>query len=396
MLRRYDGVALGGHPVIPLAVPNLVGREAEYLQECVGSTFVSSIGPFVERFEQAVAHEAGTVGAVAVASGTAGLHLALRAIGVDEGDLVALPAFTFVASANAISYCGAAPWLFDISEDSWTLDPDQLAETLKDRLAPGPDGPVERSSGRRLAAVMPVHTLGHPADMDPIVDAAAAYDVPVVADAAAALGARYRGRSVGAVGAAVSVFSFNGNKTITAGGGGAVASDDGAVLDRARHLSTTARRGPAYDHDEVGFNYRLTNVQAAVGCAQMEQLERFISAKRFIAAFYRQAFCSLPAVQDFPLAEWADSACWFSGLVLQDMTPGEVHEARARLRSLGVDARPFWKPMHLQRPYAAVMREPQPVTERIWEHVLPLPCSTGITPAELEHVASAVHQALQS
>lgn len=380
--------------MIPLAVPNLAGREGEYLQECITSTFVSSVGPFVDRFEDDVASAAGTDGAIAVSSGTAGLHVALRAAGVGIGDLVALPSFTFIASANAISYCGATPWLFDVVPTSWTLDPEQFGATLKQRLTPAVGGPVDRATGRRLAAVLPVHTLGHPADLDPITETADMFDVPVIADAAAALGSTYRGRPIGRAGAVMSVFSFNGNKTVTAGGGGAVASEDTDLIERMRHLSTTARLGPGYDHDTIGFNYRMTNVQAAVGCAQLEQLDTFIAAKHRIRETYREHLSELPGVQAFPVDPWVESACWFSGLVFDRGAGDRIDEVRQKLRALGVDARPFWTPMHRQAPYASAPAEPQPVTDDVWQRILPLPCSTGITDSELERVIDAVRQSI--
>ena len=381
--------------MIPLAVPNLSGREAAYLQECITSTFVSSVGPFVDRFEEQVAAAAGTTSCVAVSAGTTGLHLALHTVGVRAGDLVVLPSLTFIASANAIAHCGASPWLFDVAASSATLDPEQLTTTLHSRLVRHSDGAVDRITGRRVAAILPVHTLGHPADMDAIVEVAREYRIPVVADAAAALGATYRGRPIGRTGADVSVFSFNGNKTITAGGGGALVSEDKTLLARARHLSTTARIGRDYDHDEVGFNYRMTNLQAAVGAAQMEQLETFVAAKRRIQRFYDDRLCHHPAVSALPQAAWADSACWFAGLLLEGLAPEDVHEVRTVLRDEGIDARPFWKPMHLQRPFADAPCEPTPVTDRSWSRVLTLPCSTGITDNELDQVADATDRALK-
>jgi perosamine synthetase len=378
--------------VIPLAVPNLAGREAEYLQECVTSTFVSSVGPFVDRLEDQVGDAAGTARAVAVSTGTAGLHVALRAVGVRPGDLVALPALTFIASANAISYCGADPWLFDVDPAVLTLDPTQLGAVFDRDLEDGPDGPVHRPSGRRVGAVMPVHTLGHPADVDPIAEAAARRGVPVVADAAAALGATYRGAPIGRAGAVLSVFSFNGNKTVTAGGGGAIVGSDDSLLAHVRHLSTTARVSADYEHDEVGFNYRMTNVQAAVGSAQMEQLDGFVATKRRVQATYAELLGDLPGVRPLAEASWARSACWFAGLLLPGMTACEVADVRRRLRTDGIDARPFWKPMHLQAPYAAAPREDLAVTERTWSHVLTLPCSTGITDDEIDQVVNAVRR----
>ena len=227
--------------MIPLAVPNLGGNEARYLQECVETNFVSSVGPFVDRFEAMVAEASGASHAVATSSGTTGLHAALTALGVGRDDLVVLPSFTFIASANAISHCGATPWLLDVCGDSWTLDVAQLARVLETQAERRDGDLVHRESGRRVAALMPVYTLGLPAEMEPLVRVAMRHGLPVVADAAAALGARYRGRAVGALGADLSVFSFNGNKTVTAGGGGVVVGEDEALCARVRHLTTTAR-----------------------------------------------------------------------------------------------------------------------------------------------------------
>jgi perosamine synthetase len=378
--------------MIPLAIPDVSGNEAAYLQECIDSTFVSSVGPFVGRFETMVVKASDAAGAVAVSAGTTGLHLALHTLGVRPGDLVAMPSLTFIASANAIAHCGAMPWLFDVDPNSWTIDVEQLAAVFRRELKPGPDGPVHRPSQMQLAAIMPVHTLGHPADMDPIVALGEEFGVPVVADAAAALGARYRQRPIGATGAAATVFSFNGNKTVTAGGGGAIVSDDEGFLQHARHLSTTARIGVEYDHDEVGFNYRMTNLQAAVGCAQMERLDRFVQRKRHCQAVYRDAVHDLDGVEAFPEAPWAVSACWFSGVLSRRGDRGEAADLRAALRADGIDARPFWKPMHLQRPYASAPVEAQSVTDELWSRIVTLPCSTSITDAELDQVVSAVRR----
>jgi perosamine synthetase len=373
--------------MIPLAVPNLSGNEARYLQECIETTYVSSVGPFVTRFEEMTAGAAGARFAVATSSGTTGLHAALTAIGVRRDDLVILQSLTFIASANAIAHCGAAPWLIDVTRASWTLDPDALAEVLSLETERRGDATVHRASGRRVAAVMPVYTLGMPADMDRIIEVARRHGLAVVADAAAALGATYRGRRVGDLGADLTVFSFNGNKTVTAGGGGAVSGTDEALCKLVRHLTTTARCGAEYDHDMVGFNYRMTNLQAAVGCAQIEQLERFVAAKRRIARCYNEALQGLPGVGLFPALAWAESACWFSGVTLTRPT---VAEMIPRLRARGVDARPFWKPIHLQRPYEEVPRGALPVADAVWHTLLTLPCSTNLTDDEQHAVIAAV------
>jgi len=361
--------------LIPLAVPNLSGNEARYLAECVETTFVSSVGPFVDRFEADVARASGASQGVAVSSGTTGLHVALVALGVGHGDLVILPSLTFIASANAIAHCGAMPWLFDVREDSWTLDCEALSRGLESETECKKDGVFHRASGRRVAAIMPVHTLGLPADMDPIVEIARRFGVPVVADAAAALGARYRERAVGAIGADLSVFSFNGNKTVTAGGGGAVVGEDAALCARVKHLSTTARAGADYEHDAVGFNYRMTNLQAAVGCAQLERLDDFVAAKRRIAQNYEDALASLSGVSSFPAPPWAESACWFSGIVLRSKPAMAAVKA---MREFGIGCRPFWKPIHLQHPYADAPIYELQVCDRIHDRILTLPCSTHL------------------
>lgn len=377
--------------MIPLSVPNLAGREAEYLQQCVDSTFVSTVGPFVSRFEEMVAAAASAPHAVATSAGTTGLHAALTAVGVGRDDLVVLPALTFIASANAIAHCGALPWLMDVDPASWALDPALLGRCLETETRRDGDGALRHAaSGRRIAAIMPVYTLGTPADMAPIAALAREYGLPTVADAAAALGATYRGQPLGALGADLTVFSFNGNKTITAGGGGAVIGQDEALCRTVRHLTTTARVGSDYDHDRVGFNYRMTNLQAAVGCAQMENLDTFVASKRAIRRHYDAAFADLPGLHPFPSPDWAESACWFSGVVLDRAE--DAAALRAALRQDGIDARPFWKPMHLQAPYREAPRTAQPATDGLWERVVTLPCSTGISERELDQVVSAVRR----
>jgi dTDP-4-amino-4,6-dideoxygalactose transaminase len=376
--------------MIPLAIPNLAGNEGKYLQECVTTNFVSTVGPFVTRFEHDVASASGAKHAVATSSGTTGLHAALVALGVKRDDLVVIPSFTFIATANAVSHAGATPWLFDITSDSWTLDSKQLAAELAISTSRDNQGNlIHRVSGRRVGAIIAVYTFGTPADMDALRVVADEYSLPLVADAAAALGALYKKRPIADLGADLTVFSFNGNKTVTAGGGGVVAGNDETLVARVRHLTTTARVGSNYDHDVVGFNYRMTNLQAAVGCAQMELLDSFVAAKRRIRHLYNDAFDSF--AQPFPEPSWGESACWFSGFVTDAATATRV---RAELQSAGVDARPTWKPMHLQAPYVDSPRAALDVSDSVWDSIVTLPCSTGITDEELANVVSAVKAAL--
>ncbi len=376
--------------MIPLCIPNISGNEAAYLKECVDTNFVSTVGPFVSRFEQMVAEAAGTSSAVATSAGTTGLHAALLAVGVGRDDLVFCPALTFIASTNAISHCGATPWLLDVDRESWTLDPAVLAAAINDEAERRGEDLYHIASGRRVAAILPVFTLGTPADMDAILDIARRAALPVVVDAAAALGATYKGRPSGALGADLTMYSFNGNKTVTAGGGGCVVGD-AKLVATVRHLTTTARVGADYDHDVVGFNYRMTNLQAAVGCAQMEMLKTFLEAKRRIADGYHHGLGNLSGIGFFPDPEWAESGYWFSGFIFKTTDgAGDSRALRAFLRENGIDARPFWKPMHLQAPYANAPRSLLPVSEDLWERIVTLPCSTQLTSDEQSKVIAAV------
>lgn len=364
---------------LALAVPDLSGNEAAYLAECVRSTYVSSVGPYVGRFERDLAAHADAAGAVTTCSGTTALHLMLHVAGVRAGDLVVLPSLTFVASANAIAHCGASPWLFDVEPGTWTLDAAQVAAAFARQTTAAPGGPIHRTSGRRVAAILAVHTLGAPSDMDALAATAREYGAPLLADGAAALGASYKGRKLARMGAAMTAISFNGNKTVTCGGGGAIVSADADLLARARHLGATARVGADYDHDEVGYNYRMTNVEAAIGCAQLERLDAFLISKRATRARYDAAFAGRLDTDGFPACPWGESACWFSGALLSPRAAVRATAIRARLRADGIDARPFWKPMHFQKPYAAAPREPTPIADALWTRILTLPSSVGLT-----------------
>lgn len=375
--------------MIPLAEPNLSGNEARYLQECVATNFVSSVGPFVDRFETLVAQAAGTPGAVATASGTTALHVALAVLGIERDDLVIMPSFTFIATANAASYVGASPYFVDIDSESWTLDPDALNDAIRNDFDGRAGELRHRQSRRRLRAILVVHTLGHSADMDRLDAIAKNYNLPLVVDAACALGATYKGRIASGLGT-VAALSFNGNKTVTCGGGGALVSGDTALLATARHLATTARTSPNYDHDRVGFNYRMTNLEAAVGVAQMERLADFVGAKRRIAARYDEAFRDNAWLKPFPHASWGESACWYAGTVLAEDAPVDLDAIVAHLHTRRIGARRFWKPVHLQRPYADCLRASLAVSEGIWGRILTLPCSTNLSAADQQAVIDSV------
>lgn len=380
--------------MIPLAVPNLTGNERAYLNRCIDTTFVSSVGEYVNRIEEMAAEKSGSRYAVATSSGTTGLHLALTGCGVRRDEIVMIPTFTFIATANAVSHCGAIPWLMDVSGDAWTLDPEQLKTELEKNTVWKDGRLIHKESKKRVAAIMPVYTLGNIPDMDKINSVAKEYGLPVVADAAAALGAEYAGKALSEI-ADLTVFSFNGNKTVTSGGGGMIVGNDEVLLKKLKHLSTTARVTAEYDHDMVGYNYRMTNIQAAVGCAQLERLEEFVEKKREIRAFYNQEFSGIENISLFPDTDYGKSACWFSGIVLEQGGLEIIRNLCGELREKGIEARSFWKPVHLQKPYEKALKaDSLAVSSGLWDRILTLPCSTNISMEELEYVAKTVKEIL--
>jgi len=376
--------------MIPLAVPNLNGNEREYLNQCIDTTFVSSVGEFVGRMEEMSAELSGCRYGAATSSGTTGLHLALMGVGVERDDLVIIPTYTFIATANAVAHCGALPWLFDMNQDDWCIDVNLIEKALDSECKMESGKVIHIKSGRRVAAIMPVYVLGNIPDMEKINVVAQKYKLPVVADAACAIGAEYNGNRTGDL-ASLSVFSFNGNKTVTAGGGGVVVGNDEMLMKKIKHISTTARATAEYDFDMVGYNYRMTNIQAAVGVAQLEQLHSFLKRKKYIRQYYKNALEDIKGISFFPATE--GSSCWFSGMVLPvGMGIRDVRNIIGKLKEKGIEARSFWKPVHLQSPYVSAPHTATENADRLWDRIITLPCSTGITDEELECVCKAVHE----
>ena len=372
--------------MIPLAIPNMCGNESKYLKQCIDTNFVSSVGKFVDRFENAMCESTNAKFAVATNSGTSALHLALTVLGVTSNDLVIIPSFTFIASANSVRHTGASPILIDIDPLSWTMDPEVLEDFLSTEAKLIDNKLIHIKSKKHIKAIMPVFTLGNPADMDPINVIAKKYKLHVIIDAAAGLGTTYKGRSLADI-SDMATISFNGNKIITSGGGGMIVGNSNYFLSKARHLSTTARSSINYDHDEVGFNYRLTNIQAAVGCAQIESLNKFLDTKRKIHLRYKEAFLNNEFFDTFPEAPWGKSSHWFSGVVLKKENKDfNVNYLVKKLEMNGIQSRPFWKPVHLQRPYSKCYRSSMNNCDSIWSRVLTLPCSTNLTEMEQEKV----------
>ena len=378
-------------PRIPLAEPLIGGNAGRYLAECLATNFVSSVGPFVDRFEREFAAAVGSRYAVACASGTAALHLAFLALGIGPGDEVFVPTLTFVASANPVRYVGATPVFVDSEEETLNLDPGIVIEELERRA---------RLGRRQPAAIEVVHLVGHPADLEPIMSAAGRFGIPVVEDASEALGASWTagglaGRHVGTVGR-LGCFSFNGNKLITTGGGGMVTTDDEALARRVRHLSTQARLpGRTYDHDETGFNYRLSNLAAALGVAQLEALPDLLAARRANATHYDAALKNESGVQRAARMPWAAPSYWLYTLRLEGRpAPDRRDRVLDRLAARGVEGRPIWTPLHRTRLYSQAPRLAGDAADGIFARAVSLPSSSSLTPARRDRVMDAMRAAM--
>lgn len=378
---------------IPLSIPHLNGNEGKYLRECLETNAVAAAGPFIQRFERLVADYVGAPHAVAVSSGTAAIHVALRALDVGPDDAVLVPDFTFAASVNPVIYCGALPILLDVDRRTCALDAGAVESFLRLECDRRPDGLRHRASGRRVRVVLPVHLYGHPADLDAIAALAKEHGLIVVEDAAECLGAKYKGRRVGSRGDLV-CFSFNGNKVITSGAGGMVVGAREDWLRRVRHLVTQARAHPTeYLHDEIGFNYRMPAMNAALGCAQMENLDAHLARKRQISEAYAAALRGIPGLSLLREESWAWSTYWLNTILLE---PGaaDVAKVAEALRGQGIEARRVWPPLHAQPPYRECPYAGAPNGEWLYARGLNLPSSVGLQDDQLDRVVSAIRRAV--
>ncbi|HEX7117787.1 MAG TPA: DegT/DnrJ/EryC1/StrS family aminotransferase [Longimicrobiales bacterium] len=366
---------------IYLSPPHLSGREQALVAEAFATNWIAPLGPHVDAFEREFRDAVGCGHAAALSSGTAALHLALRLVGVGEDDEVFVSTLTFAASVYPIRYLGARPVFIDSERASWNMDPALLAEALADRAA----------AGRLPAAVVVVHLYGQAADLDPILAACRAYDVPVVEDAAEALGARYKGRTPGTFGRA-GVFSFNGNKIITTSGGGMLVSDDEELVARARKLATQARDpAPHYEHSEIGYNYRLSNVLAAIGRGQLATLPDRVAARRRNFERYAEALGALPGVAFMPEAPWGTHTRWLTTLTIDPKLFGATREeVRLALEAENIEARPVWKPMHMQPVFRGYPCYGGGVAEALFEAGLCLPSGSNLSNDELDRVIDVV------
>ena len=364
---------------VGLHEPCFDGNEWVYLKNCLDSTYVSYVGQYVDKFEAMLAEFTGVKKAVAVVNGTAALHIALKLAGVEHGDEVLVPSLTFVATANAVTYCGAVPHFVDSEIKTLGLDPYKLMAYLKNIAKVNGNVCINKLTGRRIKAVIPMHTFGHPVDLDPLTDICKEYHIEMIEDAAESLGSYYKGRHAGHWGK-VSILSFNGNKTITTGGGGAIITNDESLGKLAKHLTSTAKipHRWEYRHDYIGYNYRLPNINAALGCAQMEQLSGFLTRKRDLAEKYKKALESIDGISFFTEPDFAKSNYWLNVLLLDESVSHHRDDLLEETNNLGIMTRPVWTPMHELTMFEDSPKMDLSVAESLEKRLINIPSSATL------------------
>ncbi|MDD6889779.1 MAG: aminotransferase class V-fold PLP-dependent enzyme [Bacteroidales bacterium] len=368
---------------IKLSLPHLAGNENKYVKDAIDSTWITPLGPYVNRFEKLLDEYLSVENVVAVSAGTAAIHLALAILGVGKGDEVICQSMTFAASANPIVYLGADPVYVDSEPDTWNMDPALLRTAINERI---------KTTKRKPKAIVVVHLYGMPAKMDEIMAIAHEYDIPVVEDAAEAIGSEYNGRKCGTIGR-FGILSFNGNKMITTSGGGAIICPDKESAQRALFLATQARENrPYYYHETIGYNYRLSNVSAAIGCAQMEELKWRVDRRRAIHGIYAEALHDNPvvAIHSNPGDEF-NSNYWLSTILLDDASPISADELRQKMAEHNIETRLLWRPMHMQPIYSNAPVYTNGVSERLFSRGLCLPSSTTLSDQQIHRVAQLIN-----
>ncbi len=381
LLDRIASCLPEGRTVGALHEPLFAGNEKAYLSECIDTTLVSSVGPFVDRFERELERITGASKAVAVVNGTAALHLGLMLAGVKPGDEVLVPAMTFVATANAVSHCGAIPHFVEVSPTTLGLDPASLRAYLTEIGKRSEKGFLNRRSGKFIRACVPMHTFGFPVNMEPLLSLCEELGIQVVEDAAEALGSYWHGKHAGTF-APIGVLSFNGNKIVTTGGGGALLFRDVKLGERAKHLSTTAKKPHpyAFEHDAIGYNYRMPNLNAALGVAQLERLEILLAAKRRLAQRYQQAFQGDSKAVFLSEPSGSQSNYWLCSLALRGVQDGARDAVLEAAVARKIPLRPPWKILYELPIYAQAQRMPCPVAEGLAASLIQLPSGPALAP----------------
>lgn len=359
--------------------PQFNGNEWKYIKECLDSTYVSSVGKFVDRFESDLATFSDVRYAVAMVNGTCALHIALHLAGVKPGDEVLIPALTFVATANAVSYCGATPHFIDSEESTLGVDPNGLREYLQGITEVRDGQCFNRNTGCVIRSLVPMHTFGHPVDIEGVLAVARDFGLSLVEDAAESLGSTYQERHTGTFGL-MGVLSFNGNKTITTGGGGAILTNDEELAKRAKHLTTTAKIPHRwnYVHDEIAYNYRMPNINAALGCAQLEQLDKNLKAKRELFERYRVAFENIPHVNIVNEPANCKSNYWLQTMIIDETVSDERDTLLAATNDVGLMTRPVWTLLHRLLPYQKCPKMKLTIAESLEKRLINLPSSSEL------------------
>lgn len=358
---------------VPLHEPTFNEREVDYVTDCIRTGWVSSVGKYVDRFEKDLADYTGVRRAVAVVNGTAALQIALKIAGVKEGDEVLIPSLTFIATANAVTYLHAVPHFVDVSENTLGLDPVKLEKYLNEIAVLQGNKLINKHTGNVIHAVVPMHTFGHLIDIEELLAVCEKYYLVLVEDAAESLGSTYKGKHAGSFGL-VSAVSFNGNKIITTGGGGAILTNNEELADYAKHITTTAKvpHPYEYDHDEIGYNYRMPNINAALGCAQLEKINDFLEQKRALTDNYVELFKDVKGITVFTENEKTNSNYWLQTLVI-DPTVHNRSELLTYLNETGIMSRPIWTPLHELKPYKNCPKSDLTTTMYLKERIFNIP-----------------------
>ena len=374
-------------PRVYLSSPHLGGAEIEFVNEAFATNWIAPLGPNVEGFEKDLASYTGAKHAAALSSGTAALHLALIILGVKAGDEVLCSSFTFSASANPIAYQGATPVFVDSELDTWNIHPEALEAAIKDRIA----------KGKKPKAAVIVHLYGMPAKMNEIMAVLNRYDIPLIEDAAEALGSTYEGKPLGTFGV-MGILSFNGNKIITTSGGGALISDNEAMIKQSRFLATQARdSAPHYQHSHIGYNYRMSNICAGIGRGQMQVLDERVKARRKIYDHYKAFFASVSGVSLFDESEGMFSNRWLSTIIINPKVTGITREdIRLALEAENIESRPLWKPLHMQPIFASSPYYGDKSSEKLFEDGLCLPSGSNLSKVDLERIDQTLHNVLNT
>lgn len=376
LVDAIESVLPANHDFVALHEPNFNGNEWKYLKECIDTGWVSSVGNFVDRIEDDLAAYTGAKHAISVVNGTAALHICLKLVGVERNDEVLIPALTFIATANAVKYCDAVPHFCDSEKRTLGMDPIKLGDYLEDISVMKNGSCFNKITGRRIKAVVPMHTFGHPVDMDSLVEVCEKYNIVIVEDAAESLGSYYKGQHTGNIGR-VAALSFNGNKTITTGGGGAILTNDSELAKLAKHITTTAKvpHKWLFNHDCVGYNYRMPNINAALGCAQIEQLDGFLSKKRKLAEAYQKAIADIQGVEFFKTPDFAESNYWLNAINIQNSSLEERDEILESLNSRGIMSRPIWTLMNKLPMYKDCPKMDLSVAVQLEKQIINIPSS---------------------